>query len=598
MKEVRYRELLGQITEALRRYNSILVYIQGSPDPDALASALVVKTLCDMLGVKADIAASMEPSLAQNRDIIKKFHVPLKVERHAEKLSSYDAYAVVDYQSVEVPGLTGKLPCVLHLDHHEPAPQHIHADVRCIDEKAGSTSTILALAFRESEKKDYEGVLLKAASLLVLGIQTDTDKTVHAGELDFAALSYLTSYADRKLVDEIIGIPISQVTLAILEKASRQKAVYRDWLIAGAGYIGEKDRDSIAIAADYLLGSEKLSTVAVFAIVEKEGGKRYTLDASVRSRDGNFDMDFFIKQITPTGGGRKYKGAFQVNLDFFTYCPDKSMLWEMVSKTVHNAIIKKRDELPIIELKGMYRKLKNKLSTIFRITIVALLTAMMLCSSGCSRKYGMERRISPVERLDVEIDKRAECALVRQRDFDIAASVLSEAGWAKLLSIGQYQKKRGSDELRLPRLIFFHIVLANAGKAPLSISSIALRYGDNEIGELQKEEILRRCSSPVYGSMDLKKIIENKRYLGDKWCFSEIEYEKDVIEYSLPSIASGETLLRIAVFDWIPVQHRKFSLVVRVKNEITREEKTIDFPFERKEYRTKGKFFTRKADNE
>lgn len=598
MKNTRYRELLGDIITALRRYASVLVYIQGSPDPDALASALVIKTLCETLGLRADLVASMQPSLSQNRDIIKKFHVPLKIEKHLDKLSSFDAYAIVDYQSAEIQGLTGKIPCVLHLDHHEPAQHHIHADVRCIDENAGSTSTILALAFKESDETGYEEVLLKTGSLLVLGIQTDTDKTVHAGDLDFDALAYLASYANRKLVDEIIGIPISEVTLAVLERANRQKAVYKDWLIAGVGYIGEKERDSIAITADYLLGSEKLTTVVVFAIVEKKEGRGYTLDVSVRSRDANFEMDYFIKEITPTGGGRKYKGAFQVNLDFFTYCTDKSMLWEMVSKTVHNAIIKKRDELPIIELKGLYRKFKKKISTLFRMTVVVCMMAVFACSSGCSRKYGMERKTSPDERIDIETDRRGDCALVRHRDFDIAVSALSEADWVKLMGLSQYQKKRGTDEVRIPRLIFFHFVLSNVGKVPLSIKSVSLRYGESEIKELRSEEVLRRCSSPVYASIDLRKIIENKRYLGDKWCFSEIEYEKDVIGYAFPSIPPGETLIRIAVFDWIPVQHRKFSLVVSVKNEISLEEKTIDFPFVRKEYRTRGKFFKNKADKE
>ncbi len=598
MKDLRYSKLLAEIVEVLRRYHLLLVYIQGSPDPDAIASAMVIKTLCEKHGVKADIAASMEPSLAQNKNIIKKFHVPLIIEKHVDRLSAYDAYAIVDYQSVEVQGLTGKIPCVLHLDHHEPIKQNIPVGVQCIDERAGSTSTILTLGFKESETKGYEDELLKTASLLVLGIQTDTDKTVHASEMDFAALSYLSSYADKKIVDEIIGVPISEVTLGILKKANRQKSVYKDWLIAGVGYIREKERDSIAITADYLLGSEKLKTVAVFAIVEKEGGKGYTLDVSVRSRDENFDMDFFIKEITPTGGGRKYKGAFQINLDFFTYCPDKSMLWEMVSKTVHNAIITKRDELPIIELKGLYRKLKKKISTIFRITITGVMATAMLCSSGCSRKYGMARNISPAARIDIEIDKQGQCALVRHSDFDIAVSQLADADWVKLVSMSQYQKKRGADAIRLPRLNFFHIVLSNVGKAPLSIKSVSLRYGESEIKEIESADVLRRCSSPVYGSIDLNKIIENKRYLGDKWCFSEMEYEKDVIGYSLPSIAAGDTLIRIAVFDWIPVQNRKFNLVIRVRNEITQEEKSIDFPFERKEYRTKGTFFVPKGNQD
>ena len=70
-KEGLYRGALGRMIEVLRQHRSLMVYIKGSPDPDALASAFAIKSLCEMLGVKAEMVASVEPSLAQNKEIIK-----------------------------------------------------------------------------------------------------------------------------------------------------------------------------------------------------------------------------------------------------------------------------------------------------------------------------------------------------------------------------------------------------------------------------------------------------------------------------------------------------------------------------------------------
>ncbi len=598
-KEGLYREALVRMIEVLRQHRSLLVYIQGSPDPDALASAFAITSLCEMLGVRAEIVASAEPSLAQNKEIIKKCKIPLRVEKHPEKLTGFNGYAIVDFQSVHVAGLTDRIPCVLHIDHHEPVKETVPVQYKLIDEKAGSTSTMIALAFKESFAVEFNELLRKTGSALVLGIQTDTDKMVHANEVDFIALSFLSQFSDSRLIDEIIGIPLSGATLSILEKAVAQKAVYKDWLIAGAGYVEESNRDSIAIAADYLLGSGSISAVVVFAIVVKKNGEGFTLDASVRSRNSDFDMDAFIKEITANGGGRRFKGAFQVSLDFFTYCPDRTMLWEMVSKTVHHAVVIKRDELPIIELKGLYRRVKNKVSSLFRnFLIVGMIVLLAASHIACAKKFGMERKTGFADRINIEIDKRGECALLRQRDFDVAVSELSETGWAKLYAMSQYQKKRGFGEARIPRLHFFHIILFNVGKSPLSIPNVFIRYDGQEIQEMQNNEILRRLSSPAYAAIDFKKVLENKRYLGDKWCISEIDYERDVIGYDFNAIPAGDAMIWVAVFDWIPVQHRKFSIVIRVRNEINGEEKTVDFPFERKEFRTKGKYFIKEERKE
>jgi hypothetical protein len=49
------------------------------------------------------------------------------------------------------------------------------------------------------------------------------------------------------------SIPYSEETITVISKAIMNSFYYKDWLFCGVGFIPEKYRDSIAIAADYML---------------------------------------------------------------------------------------------------------------------------------------------------------------------------------------------------------------------------------------------------------------------------------------------------------------------------------------------------------
>lgn len=592
-----YREIFSKMTAVLRKYRSILVYIKGSPDPDAIASSYAIMQLCGLLGIRADIAAAMEPSLPQNRAILRKLDIPLKYVKNAEELADYDAYVVTDFQSAQVKGLSGKMPCALHIDHHEEIDEEVKADLKVIGANAGSVSSMIALAIKESDYRDKEKLLAEAGTALVLGIQTDTDNFRHAGEDDFQALAFLAPYSDKKIINEISGIPFSDETIALLKKARNGKTAYKDWLIAGVGFISEKHRDSIAIIADLLLSEEDCSTAVVFALVEKNGGKNLVLDASFRTRDSDLDLDFLIKQITAEGGGRKFKGAYQVNLDYFTQCPDRDLLWELVEKTTAGVLTRMRDDIHIIELKGFYRNMKKKLTSMFRgpaLMFIAL--AVAAGSFSCTKKFGMVRGIRPAERSDVEVIKKHECALIRHRDFDIAAQEIGLGGWVKLLEHEIFLRKKGNTEARIPRLNFFHIVISNQGRNPVKIEQMSVRFGDNEIAALSTEAVLDKCKSPAYAAINMKSLLGLKRYLGDKWCVEEIDYTASVIDYNFDVIAPGDSVIKIVAFDWIPVQFRDLKLLVKVRNAGEEKQKIVDFDFKRLEFRTKGRHFINTKD--
>lgn len=359
------KELSQKLTGALQRYRSILILIKGSPDPDAIASSFALKTICDHLGVGSEIVALAELSLAQNRSMVEKLHIPVRIERPPLHGGGYDGYAVVDHQSASARDLQIELPCVLHIDHHEKLGTDIPADFRLILKEAGSVSTIMALILRELSMPLPEALLAQLATALHIGIQVDTDNYRHAGRLDEEALQYLSEHSDKTIIRNITNFPYSEVFITLIARAMINRVVYRDWLIAGIGFIDESQRDNIALVADSLLEQENVSTVVVFAIIEKNNGRSLMLDASFRTRSGNLNLNDLIKEISSEGGARRYKGAYQVNLDYFAGVPDKKKLWDMVNTATLEIIKKKRDTLPIIGLRSLYRRFKTGFLNIF-----------------------------------------------------------------------------------------------------------------------------------------------------------------------------------------------------------------------------------------
>lgn len=360
------KELAQQLVHALEKYTCILIYIKGSPDPDAIASSLAIKYLCDSLNIKANIVAIKKLSLSQNKLFIRKLDIPVKITREIEKIDKYDAYIVVDHQSAMIDHITGVIPCAAHIDHHEKTDEHIPADFRLIRKDMGSTCTIISLLFRELNPQMSDAQRTNMATALLFGIQTDTDKYRHASRHDYEAINYLSRYADNAIINDIAGLPMSQNTAKYLSMASDRQIIYKNWLIYGIGFIDETDRDSIAIIADFLLSRENVSVVVVYASVIGRNGKSLTLDASFRTNNDNLNLNNIIKGITPDGGARKYKGAFQVPLDFLSVCPDRDMLWEVLNLSTLESLKQQRDEILITELKGFFTKVRGTIKGIFK----------------------------------------------------------------------------------------------------------------------------------------------------------------------------------------------------------------------------------------
>ena len=360
MGNLDYKELALQLVEKIKQYKNILVAIKGSPDPDVIASSYGFKLLCDAYGVEADIDSPLEPSLPQNRRIISDLKLPIKFSRIAELAGRYDAYAVFDHQSVIIEGLTGVIPCAVHIDHHERVEEPVEVGFRLLVKDAGSTSTLMIFLLNElgEELQFKPSKLSKVATALEYGIQTDTNFLKFASALDRKALEIIEPYSDKDIIKRIASLPFSKWALRYLSLAVQNQLIYKDWLISGLGFMDQSQRDTIAIIGDFLLHREEITTVVVFSIIQRPGG--LTLDVSFRTKKASVNLNAMIKRITREGGGRRYKGAYQVDLDYFRDCPDRDQLWDLVYRTTVATLQRQRDTYRAHRFWDFFEKLAGK----------------------------------------------------------------------------------------------------------------------------------------------------------------------------------------------------------------------------------------------
>ena len=351
--------------KAIKKYKKLLIYVKGSPDPDALASGFAIHALCESMSIQAHMITEMHLSLEQNIEFVKILDIPLRFKSNHFSYDSFDGYIVTDHQSKIVPDISETVPCVAHIDHHEIIDEEISAEYELRNVESGSTSTLIALILKELEVDFTDSQMESVCTALMYGIKTDTDKYDHATHLDYEAMNYLSQYVNKDIINKLSGMPLGKKTIQLLARAIENEIIYKDWLIAGVGFVEELQRDSIAIIADLLLKRQDVSTAVVFgAIVSKENNS-IIVDASFRSIKENLNLNDIIKKITDHGGARKYKGAYQINLDYLYHCPDKELLWNVINVTTIEVLKKRRDGIYIMEIEGLFKKLKKRIGNLF-----------------------------------------------------------------------------------------------------------------------------------------------------------------------------------------------------------------------------------------
>lgn len=325
-----------------------VILLGGHPDPDAIASAMAHRRICERLGVSATIAHVLPISRSENRALVKLLNVPMVKIAEAAELAEYGYLSLVDAsaseQSIRLPE---SLELLTIVDHHRPpsVPKAPFVDIR---HDVGATCTIYAeysergLAPFGANGNDDGDV----ATGMFFGIQTDTDDFAYATPADFRAAAYLKPFIDAETLSRVGRRAVSAEAMDAIGRALEDLEVVRDFAIAGVGHISATNRDAIPMAADFILRREDIDTVLVFGIVDDR------VDGSLRTRRASVDPAVFMQNVfgedsdgRPYGGGRADMGGFRIPLGLISESVDDGGLWRIVREVVHKRVARVIPEL-------------------------------------------------------------------------------------------------------------------------------------------------------------------------------------------------------------------------------------------------------------
>ena len=349
------RTQLSDVLEAHRGERHAIA-IRGFPDPDSIGSAMAHAYISLAYDIESIILYFDDISHQENRALVKK--LAIEMIRYEAKLdtSTIDAIVLVDAQNYGMPPGLNELPVLTVVDHHK-LQLETEAEFVDVREDAGATCSIYSeYLYNGIAKLDRENPhCAKLASALLYGIRSDTDNYLTAREIDYRAASYLAPFADHELLMSISMQSVSPRTMEITQRCFANKVIGDTFIIAGAGFVREEDRDSIGQAADYLLQREGIDTVLCYGVVNHK-----FIDGSLRTRSNVVDPDRFIKELLGKGphgefygGGRADKGAFKVELGIFANCNDRDLLWNIAKRTIEDLFFNKiginADEQPRVQ---------------------------------------------------------------------------------------------------------------------------------------------------------------------------------------------------------------------------------------------------------
>ncbi len=333
-----------------RRDANHLVVIQGTPDPDAISSALALQFLGKDYGIDTTILCFTNVSHHENKALIKRLDIKLTIYNPDMDLSSFEIYSIVDSQQSITP-LDSRLKetgaeLFAFVDHHKEetaAPNALFVDVR---QQVGSTAAI----FTEYLQYAYPDGLapgepenVRLATALIHGIRSDTRSFALATKADFDAASYLSACCDKNVIQDIERRVFSPTILDMFENALVNRKVHDNFIFSDVGFVRSADRDGIPQVTELLLDREGTDTVLVFGIVDEK-----IIDGSFRTRSEIINPDEFIKGFLGAsaesgkyygGGNVQDRGGFQIPLGFFSLHEDKNALYSMARQVIEQSFL-------------------------------------------------------------------------------------------------------------------------------------------------------------------------------------------------------------------------------------------------------------------
>jgi nanoRNase/pAp phosphatase (c-di-AMP/oligoRNAs hydrolase) len=236
----------------------ILILMQDDPDPDAIASAMALKTVLGRSRVSAPICTFGSITRPENVAMCKILDVEVQ-EISAHALDQFDRVAMVDVQPSFLEERFEEVDLVI--DHH-PIERPIHARIKDVRPSYGATSTILVEYLRALDIK----VTQRLATALVYGIKADTLGLERGGsKADLEAFAFVYMLANHNTLRRIERPELSDVALDLLANGLAKRQILKGVFFSHLGTVPTADQ--IPLFADFGLQAEGVEWSVVSGVV-------------------------------------------------------------------------------------------------------------------------------------------------------------------------------------------------------------------------------------------------------------------------------------------------------------------------------------------
>lgn len=320
-------ELLGRITElenqrAARRLaaavkpcgrKGLAIFLHDNPDPDTISSAMALQRICVRSRATSALYYGGEIARPENRLLVLALDAPLvQLKTPAEAQAAAARHAATALVESSIPGQNNILApgtkVDIIIDHH-PLPTGCVPSAGFVDVRPemGAAATMLTGYLRRLWIRPDPAL----ASALLFAIKVDTqDLTRHVSGEDVEATAYLAEHADMRLMRSFETPPMPPSTADLLARAIRSRKMHRGHLLACVGDI--RDRDALAVAAEFLVRLEGVEAAVVFGIL------RGDLFVSARANDPSVDMGRLLRAAfgrAGSAGGHAASAGARVPLE-------------------------------------------------------------------------------------------------------------------------------------------------------------------------------------------------------------------------------------------------------------------------------------------
>jgi nanoRNase/pAp phosphatase (c-di-AMP/oligoRNAs hydrolase) len=289
---------LQRLDAVLEGARSMLIIVQNTPDPDAIAAAAALRELANE---RHDIACSIGHTgavwRAENVALIK--YLSLKTRDLAElDLERFDRLCMVDAQ----PGagnvsFDSSIRLDVVIDHHPIRRETRSARFTDVRSRYGATSSIL---YEYLKAADIE-IPPPVATAMVYGIRSDTqDLGRESTRADLEAFLDLYPSANARVLGRIVQAPLPRSYYSKLRIALDKATVYGSRVVSDLGRL--ESPEMVAEAADLLLRCEGIEWAMCLAIID--GWIHLSLRTNERERHAG-------RIARNLGGRRGYGGGHQ-----------------------------------------------------------------------------------------------------------------------------------------------------------------------------------------------------------------------------------------------------------------------------------------------